>query len=1076
MYMKRTNCSQPALPVNDPPLSDRCQTLYKELSKKSDELSAMMQGVWFALRGANNPEACVQAAHSARELIEKLPQFFPETPFVKSKRLDDQVRELYSQWDAKNIALRKSNGVYQGSIDEDVASILAEVEKILAIFAKQPRRAQFQAMIKNRDLLSRPLSDYIAQHQSVRLIKLHKYFNKISHHRLIDTQEAFELQVVDLENLLLELVYPRSLQKLDTIDELIQQVETKGDKNKINQVLQEIQDSQSAYEHFFTSISSPVWINPLIAAGLFAKPENLIREGDFARCPIWHPMIYLEKIAKNAPKEVNKALLKMPINQNAWIHDMYVQTLTLLPRDLILQHITAVKEFTKNEITLLLYMKLSKLIEVLAIGTDKHLQAAGEVASAALDVQQDPSHKNPKTYFRDYEYQQIVENVVEHVGQKSLATAINIFGDLLQRTIELKLSYYNYRLTEDIWLFEDYASIHENTYHGHSHPHYALIDGLRRLLELLLKSDITVAKKIAIIDQLVTSKKYKIFYRISESVLKHENQAEYKPLYSKITKIVEPDKNESVNQLGEWSASQPSLTAEELLGLTIKKATQIIKSYEARDQFSFIYELKELCSSSVKLDPARMLKILQGLSDANWDVQYAMIAAFADRIDELNQQIIVSFVDYVDALSNHFDAIVAGSDFASVSSAKIAIIWVADKLIRQKQDKTEYVDFATGKQLIEIAIKLARDENPTSDDEAQYGRENMDSFTLAINTVRGGAVNMIAHSISWLKRYQSEDELVEQIYSELDWHLDIKNDPSPAIRSVYGVWFPWILDANAEWATANLDNVFTNDKLGDAAWDAYFRFNQPYTDVFKLLKVKLPAYMKRIDEESKAGIRSEESTKESRRFAECMMIQFVRGELVSEEDYSLLQKFFTLPLRYRSRALRFIGVELKENRLKPSKEQVIRLQNLFEERFNIARTEYSQHNQDWQDEKLDIMEFGSWFASGRFPDTWSWKMLIDTLKITKHIELDNWVLERLQSVSKKHPDKAVEVLSLMVEGAPERWSISSWGRNMMDILETVCDSDSKNARQAAIELIESLVAKGYYEYRAIAKKCEAKSR
>ena len=1095
MSMNNKNRDYPT-PVDNLFLPSKSQTLYTELNTKSKELGRMFLGIWLALRNEDNPEALVQAAHSARELIEKSPKFLPQfsskLPLeIKSNSLEKPVRDLCIQWYVQDIISRKSKGSYVGEIDANINRVLAEVEKLtkVALNIKPLRRTQMQEMIKNLDLSSRPLSDYITNNQVARFMELKPEFNNIAHHRFKITREDFEKKVAELENLLLDLLNPRPLRGLDKIDELIQQAEATGSQNKINKAITEIQNSQAVYEHFFDSISKSDWIHSLITAGIFDSPDDVIRYGNSVSFSIWQPIIYLEKVATKAPEQVNqallrikKALLKSPVNQNAWLHDAYVRTLSRLPANLILHHIQIVKEFIKNEFMLLMPRELLKLIQRLTSSEDKYLKVAEEVANAALDVRPNPTFEsltdNQKietlmnsvtTHFEAYDYQQIVAGVVDYIGQNKPRLAIEIFSKLLVRTIKFSSSAngqsYDYHSAST-----DYSSIRCDIAREHPHPRHELVTGLRLALEFLMQNKgIAINEKTAIIKE-IAHRQDKIFARLSEFILReYKNQHEYQNLYTQIAELAEAEKEWDESEL-QSIHPQPKLNAEKLLAVSQAEAAQIIKSYKSSRDIFHCDELSISLSSCIKINPVQTLNIIRKLSDANWDVQYAILDAFAGQIDEMKEQTIGHFVDYIWNLSNHFDTIEKGNaPFSNPINGKKVIIRIVHKLINQKEDKTEYVNLDTGRQLIAIILRLTRDDIPAPSDAVIHGEDNIHLFTFLINTTQGAALNTIAHAILWMRRHKVavEDELFQQIYSELDWHLDLKNDPSPAIRLLYGKWIPWILDANKEWVEDNLDNIFTADEQGDIAWEAYFRFNIPYRDVLQLLKPKLGSYLDRLTE---GALITTGTTEAHRSLAQHMMTHFIRKELLFEDNDSLLQHFFALPLQYSVESLRFIGIELKKNHLNPSKEQITRLQDLFQRRLDFARERCREPNQA-KKQKWDIAEFGSWFASGKLPDEWSWNMLIETLTITQYITPDFWVFERLQSLGQKYPDNTIKVLSLMIAGAPERWSISSWERNLVSILEVVCDSNSVTARASAIDLIETLVAKGYHEYRELAKKC-----
>ena len=844
-------------------------------------------------------------------------------------------------------------------------------------------------------------------------------------------------------------------------------------KNKSNpkkQIIADIKDSPLAYNHFFQSISQSDWLDLLIEEQIFANPID----SNHVEYPIWYPMQYLEKITQQEtfPKvdqeRVNKALLSIPFTENAWIHDAYVKILSTLPLNLIAneQHIDKVKKFIKHPHVWLLYVELPKLIKILATGADQHFQIAEEMAYVALDVQQDPSvkesatngvHKSGKpvaTHFRDYQYQQIAISVANDMGVKRPLTTINIFSTLLERVVKLRCSQSPLNQDYDVSGAEDYASILQYPNRAHRQPRHTLVCGLVQSLSFFMQSDIELAEKRKIIEEQVLAKQYPVFYRIAEVVLReYKHQAEYKQLYTDIAKIADPSQEQNIPQLKALRPPKPALQPEQLLELSIDEAVQAIENYQPH--FFSPYGLSDLLSSAAKMNPLQMLSIFGKLSSDNWRAQLAMLGALNKQIDQLNEAEITNFVNDIHELSDYLAEMPEEDDWSLASESKRVIIEIATKLIGQKPDKSEYVKLATVQQLIQIILKFARDTHPTPSYEAKYSGTNMDSAMLSVNTIRGGALHALIHSILWMQRNEIDANLLNVIYSELQWHLDSENDPSPAVRSIYGWWLPELSSVNAEWIQKNLDNILTDDDLGNAAWDAYFGVRQPEEYLFQLVKDRLLAWLERI---SKENLDAEELSTARRNFVAHMTSAFLSESLSIEDD--LLRQFFALSPKYSSEALHSLGWALIDG-IQLTEIGKKNLQTLFEWRLQVAETN--------QEQEHDIIEFGSWFASGQFPDDWSWKMLIRTLKITQRIEPDHRVLERLEAVCHQYPVQTIQVLSAMIDKPPKQWSISSWGRSIENILMELITTTG-DTRNAAIALISDLITRGYSEYKIIADK------
>jgi hypothetical protein len=110
---------------------------------------------------------------------------------------------------------------------------------------------------------------------------------------------------------------------------------------------------------------------------------------------------------------------------------------------------------------------------------------------------------------------------------------------------------------------------------------------------------------------------------------------------------------------------------------------------------------------------------------------------------------------------------------------------------------------------------ITDDPNPTPEDEARHGGSNMDPATLSINTTRGEAMHAVVRYALWVRRHLEKEpdgrerisrgfNDMREVLDVLNAHLDPEEDPSLAIRAVYGQWFPWLVLLDREWAVTNV--------------------------------------------------------------------------------------------------------------------------------------------------------------------------------------------------------------------------------------------------------------------------------
>src|SRR5580658_5430460 len=73
--------------------------LIQALSEKDVRLGEMYRGALVVCANAEGPEALVQACHSLRELMEKIPFWYETVPAAEQlPRLNDKVQALEDNW------------------------------------------------------------------------------------------------------------------------------------------------------------------------------------------------------------------------------------------------------------------------------------------------------------------------------------------------------------------------------------------------------------------------------------------------------------------------------------------------------------------------------------------------------------------------------------------------------------------------------------------------------------------------------------------------------------------------------------------------------------------------------------------------------------------------------------------------------------------------------------------------------------------------------------------------------------------------------------------------------------------
>jgi len=389
------------------------------------------------------------------------------------------------------------------------------------------------------------------------------------------------------------------------------------------------------------------------------------------------------------------------------------------------------------------------------------------------------------------------------------------------------------------------------------------------------------------------------------------------------------------------------------------------------------------------------------------------------------------------------------------------------------QEGESEVPLSLRDQAWQVLRELTNDPEPTPQYEEEFGGTNMDPVTMSINTVRGEAMHAVMRYALWLRRHIAKAEHAEErltrgfeempeVREVLETHLDPAHDPSLAIRAVYGEWLPWLALLDRGWTTGNRSRIFPDDEsqrdLKDAAWEAYIVFCQPYNDTFDAMKDE---YARAVEQIGTVAADRRYHGDPDQHLAEHLMVFYWRGKLDLDEQGEMLRRFYEKASdSLRAHAIEFIGRSLSNTEGAVEAEVLEPLRSIWVIRLDAARAalNHGTHTRE-------LAAFGWWFASGKFDDSWAVEQLSAALSLTRKIDADWLVLERLATLAEAMPKEVVRCVALMIEGDLQGWEIHGWRGELRAILSTVIRGSDPNARQGAAELVNRLGAKGVLEFR-----------
>jgi hypothetical protein len=362
---------------------------------------------------------------------------------------------------------------------------------------------------------------------------------------------------------------------------------------------------------------------------------------------------------------------------------------------------------------------------------------------------------------------------------------------------------------------------------------------------------------------------------------------------------------------------------------------------------------------------------------------------------------------------------------------------------------------------------LTEDPNPTPEQElTNEGSLSEDAYGLTINSVRGEAMTAVVEYGLWMSRLfaklPKEDQLERtfnlfpSMQDILEKHLS--TDPSIAVRAAYGRYFPWILYLDRKWTIDHLKEIFPeggfNTPLYDAAWETYVSHVQAYDDVFEVLQEQYSDAVSNIGTEKRKNRLDRDD-----RLAEHLMIFLWHGKLDMLED-GLIAKFWeTANEETRLHAIDFLGRNLQSLDHPLEEAQAKMLKELWESR--IAKAEGASDKGKYEKE---MGAFGWWFASGKLNEEWSITQFLRVLDITKKVNADYFVVDRLVALADTKPLEAVKILGKLAQGDRQQWVLFGNENDLKEIFTKALRSSDTETKRLAKELINRLVAWGYGAY------------
>lgn len=371
------------------------------------------------------------------------------------------------------------------------------------------------------------------------------------------------------------------------------------------------------------------------------------------------------------------------------------------------------------------------------------------------------------------------------------------------------------------------------------------------------------------------------------------------------------------------------------------------------------------------------------------------------------------------------------------------------------------LDLARAAELYPAARAVCFLPRPTVEDEAEYKREPTRFASFALNTPRPVGVEAIIRYGRWIKLATPEAEftpaLLAPVFEVLEQKLDVAQDPSAAVREMFGMQFRTVAWLDLEWFLSAIPKFFpgkdgTKEEktLDRFAWNSYLQFCGPVRET-------LPATRKRYLMAIKALQKGEAAVSENERTLASHLMQYYAYGVIELDDPLLVQFFASASIKLRAQAIGDIGWSLGQETTPLPAEMQARFMRLWESRMELLKA-------DSKEDTEELATFGWWLACGKFPDEWAIEQAMPILENVRSLRPDFAVVEALDKLSSKYPYEAIRVVHVLFEEDRDGWAIHGWNQHLDSILRQAL-SDGEMAQKEAGAMIELLVSRGFRGYR-----------
>jgi hypothetical protein len=518
-----------------------------------------------------------------------------------------------------------------------------------------------------------------------------------------------------------------------------------------------------------------------------------------------------------------------------------------------------------------------------------------------------------------------------------------------------------------------------------------------------------------------------------------------------------------------WGGARSPISAEELAKKSFEEIKELFLSFVQEESFHNPRESLALTFQEVvRGNPDSFIDFADLLIDPEIRFVYIFnyLSGFREslkrKLSKLNDGIIRLCEYVVDQKNDKFyDS--SGDHEPGLIEAQLEVARMLEEALRSDDP---YLNRDQLNRIRSLLIILSHHSDPKKDEDIGT---SFDPFTQSLNCVRGEAMHGIIHYSLYLVRQQGKINneklkrgfLEKEIQDLLDEKLDISTDPSLAVHSIFGAYFPQLQYLAREWVEENSPKIFPDEiekaSYWKAAWNAYLFTSNVYKDVFPLLVTHYQRGLKilsnpEVEHKYLGGSPNE-------KLAQHIMFLYIEGYTDFGHENQLLDLFFSnAPDSIRASGIFWLSKVLESQHLSIENYIWNRCWTLWQNRIETAETEdVSQNTQE-------ISDYMRWLKICPLGVDVLYPVLYKSIKyfnIGYHVKILN---KYIANYCDQFPLEAVILLKKSIIDIKESW----WKPEDKDeekILNAAMASGNEEARSIALEIINYRGEQGDYRWK-----------